>query len=49
MTFSLTEGVMDGTSDMVGGKKGMECFMREWNAEVGWKVRVLYRGRYVCK
>ena len=21
----------------VAGKEGMECFMREWKAEVGWK------------
>ena len=24
------------------GKEGMECFMREWKAEVGWKLVVVW-------
>ena len=30
------------------GKEGMECFMREREAEASGKLRVLYRGSYVC-
>ena len=49
MTLSLTRGVTGGAWDMNGDKDERVVFMREWKAEVGWKLRVLCGGSYVCK